>query len=758
MRFKLSALAVLSLFAHSAFGFEPFTIQNIRIEGAERTEAGTIYNYLPVHVGETFDRLRAQQGVAALFATGFFSDVRLEVEGSDVVVVVQERPVISKLTLIGIKAIPDEDLRKSLKSIGLSEARVFDQSTLDAAALELRQQYHSRGKYSASVVTKTVPAGKGALEVIIEASEGTTASIVDINIIGNKNFKEEKLLGKIDQGTAVWWKPFSSADEYSKVRLQSDEEKIRSFYLNNGYIQFDMLPSLVTISPDRHNVYITMLLSEGSRYTFNDIKFYGESPLSETELKQLTAIEAGEVFSREKITSAISKITDRLGDHGYAFASVNPIPEINSEKNTVNFVFYIDIGRRFYVDRINVTGNSATRDEVIRRELRQMESAKYSTSKIKRSKERLDLLGYFGKVDISPAAVQGASDLLDLDVKVTEKKNGNIQLGLGFSQGQGLVLNAGISQSNVFGSGNRLDLKLNGSKLNRTYSLSYTNPYWTQDGISRSFDLYQRYVDPTSIDLGSYTTETIGTKVRFGVPISETNSIYYGLGVESQRMRLYENSPTQYYDFTQKHGDSYKTILATIGWSSDGRDSYISPTKGTFQNLSLEAGTPAGDIKYYKINYQHQWFYPLSDSLTFMANGELGYANGYSGQELPFYLNFYGGGVQSVRGYKSGSLGPRDASNNSLGGDRRVNGNVELLFPFPGDDDIKAVRPSLFIDGGWVYGAGETLDLGQLRYSAGAAISWVSPLGPMKFSLGYPLNKKEGDKTETFQFTLGNIF
>lgn len=758
MRFKLSALAVFSLFAQTAFGFEPFTIKNIRIEGAERTEAGTIYNYLPVHTGEKIDELRAQQAVTALFATGFFNDVRLEIDGEDLIVIVSERPVIGKLTFIGIKDIPEEELRKSLKTVGLAEARVFDRSTLDAAVQELKQQYYSRGKYSAEVTTKISPVDKGRVEVVIEAAEGLVAKIDNINIIGSKAFSEEKLLGKLDLGRSKWWKPFSTADKYSKVRLQGDEETLKSLYQNNGYIEFDLKPSLVSISPDKKKIYISMSLSEGEQYSVSDIKFAGDSLLSEEEMRSLIPITNGDIFSKSKVTASINKLVERLGDDGYAFANINAIPELDSANRKISFTFVIDMGRRVYINRINVVGNTVTRDEIVRRELRQMESAKYSSGKIKRSKERLDLLGFFSDVSINTSPVQGSPDQVDLNVNVVEKQTGNIQLGMGFSQGQGVVLSGAISQNNIFGTGNRLDLKLNGSKVNRVYSLSYVNPYWTTDGVSRSFDIYKRYVDPTSVDLGAYTTESIGTRVRFGVPITETNSIFYGFGYEEQKMQLYDNSPQKYFDFVDTFGDKYSTVLTTMGWSADGRDSFLAPTSGIYQNISLEAGLPLADIRYYKLNYQYQWFYPLSSIFTFMANGELGFARGYSGNELPFYLNFFGGGVQSVRGYKSGSLGPRDTSNNSLGGDRRVNGNLELFFPLPNMEEDKSVRASVFVDGGWVYGAADKLDLGRLRYSMGSALSWASPVGPLKISVAYPLNKQDQDKTEFFQFSIGGGF
>lgn len=758
MRFKITALAVLSLFAQSAFAFEAFTVKQIRIEGAERTEAGTIYTYLPVHSGDRIDELKMQQALNALFATGFFSDVRLEIEDQDLIVVVQERPVVSKLSFVGIKDIPEDELRKSLKGAGLAEARVFDQSVLDGAVQELRRQYFSRGKYSVDLKARVTPMDKNRVDVTIEATEGVAAKIRALTIIGNEAYSDSKLLGLMSLNTGTWWNPFSSSNQYSKARLQGDEETLRSWYQNRGFIEFDLRPTQVAIGPEKKDVFITLSLSEGSAYSLGTIDFAGEMLLPEAELRELMGLKTGDVFSREKIRMGINRIVERLGDDGYAFATVNAMPELNQVKHIANFTFMIDAGRRIYVNRINISGNTQTRDEVIRREMRQLESSVYSTSKIKRSKRRLDMLGFFSEVNVETPPVPGVNDRVDLNVKVTEKETGNLLFGLGYSQGQGLILNASVSQANFMGTGNRVDLKLNGSKLNRVYSLSYTNPYWTPEGISRGFDLYQRFVDPTSVDLGQYTTETTGARVRFGVPISETNSIFYGIGLEHQAMRLYENSPQKYFDFVNEFGDDYYTALATLGWSSDKRDNATVPTAGTFKSFNIESGLPLGDIRYIKSSYHHQWFYPLSSNFTFMANGELGWARGYGGQDVPFYLNYYNGGVDSVRGYRPGSLGSRDINDDPIGGDRRIVGNLELFFPVPTFDDDKTVRTSIFLDGGWVYGAGESMDLGKMRYSTGLALTWVSPLGPLKFSFGLPLNKEDTDKTQTFQFQLGNIF
>lgn len=758
MRFKITALAVLGLFAQSAHAFEPFAVRDIRIEGAERTEAGTIYTYLPIHSGDRIDEQKVQQALVALFDTGFFSDVRLDIDGNDLVVVVQERPVISSLTFTGINDINVDDLRKSLKGVGLAEARVFDQALLDNAMQELRRQYYARGKYSVQITPRVTAIDKSRVDIAVEVSEGVTAKIRKLTIIGNEAFTESRLRSRLSLDLEPWWNPLSSRSQYSKARLQGDEEALRSYYQNRGFIEFELNPTQVGISPDKKNIFITYSLNEGGAYTVGEVRFAGEYLLPPEELAKLLGLKKGDVFSRQAVTEGINRIVERLGDDGYAFANVNAIPELDKNNHIANFTFVVDAGRRIYVNRINVTGNTQTADEVIRREMRQLEAAPYSTSKIKRSKRRLDALGFFSEVNVDTPAVPGSPDQVDLNVRVTEKETGNMLFGVGYSQGQGVVLNASVSQANFMGTGNRVELRLNGSKVNRVYSLSYTNPYWTPDGISRGFDIYQRYVDPTGVDLGQYSTETVGGRVRFSVPISESNSIFYGVGVENTLMQLYDSSPQKYFDFVDTYGNRNYTVLGTIGWSSDSRDSPFTPTTGSFSSLNVETGLPLGDIKFVKVTYQHQWFYPLSRYFTFMANGELGWAAGYAGQKLPFYQNFYAGGVESVRGYRSGSLGPRDVNNDSVGGDRRVVGNLELFFPLPNMEEDTSVRPSLFVDGGWIYGLDERLDLGELRYSAGAALTWVSPLGPLKFSFGFPLNKKEGDKTQRFQFQLGNVF
>lgn len=758
MRFKLSALAVLGLFAQTAFAFEPFTVRQIRIEGAERIEAGTIYTYLPLKSGDHLDSTGAQQAMNSLFATGFFNDVRLEIDGEDLVVVVQERPIISVLRLSGFKDFNESELRSSLKAAGLAEARVFDQALLDGAVQELERQYFGRGKYSVQINARVTPLDKNRVEVSLDVSEGLASKIRELTITGNQAFSTKKLLDRLSLSTGSWWNPFDSSDVYSKVRLQGDEETLRSYYQNRGFIEFDMGPTQVSISPDKKDIFIAYSIKEGAAYTVGDISFAGEKLVPEDELRQLVGVKAGEVFSRDAISASVMRISERLAEDGYAFATVNPVPELDQKKHIVSFVFVIDPGRRIYVNRINITGNTVTRDRVIRREMRQLESSVFAGKSIKTSKRRLDMLGFFSDVRVDTPRVPGTSDQVDVNVKVTEKETGNMLFGLGYSQSQGAVANASIAQSNFLGTGNRLELRLNGSQLNRTYSLSLNEPYWTMEGVSRGYDIYQRYVDPTSVDLGQYSTETIGTRVRFGVPISESNSVFFGLGLEKQKTQLYDNTPQKYVNFVNEYGSENLTVLGTVGWASDERDSGFKPTRGSYQRLSIEGALPGGDIQYVKASWQYQWFYPVTRHLTFMANTELGWGAGYGGQKLPFYQNFYAGGVDTVRGYRSSSLGGRDENGDPLGGDRRAIGNLELFFPITASEEESSLRTSVFLDGGWVYSPGEPFDLGKLKYSTGLALSWISPMGPLKFSLGFPINDEEGDRIQRPQFQIGNIF
>jgi len=759
-------LALAVMFAgQPVLAGELFVIKDIQVEGIQRTEAGTVFNYLPIKVGEVLTDEKTAAAIKALYATGFFKDVRLEARDGVVIVTVEERQSIAKITITGTKEFSEEDLKAGLKQVGLADGRVLDRALLDKAEQELKRQYFNKGKYAVEIKTTLTPLDRNRVAVQFDVVEGDTAKIRQINVVGNKAFTEKELLKEFSSSTPGWLTWYTKADQYSKSRLGGDIESLRSFYLNHGYLEFNVDSTQVLISPDKLNIYITVNVTEGPQYKVSDVKLAGQMLVPEEELQNLVTIVPGEVFVRDRLTETTKKIGDRLGNDGYAFANVNAVPELNKEKATVAFTLYIDPGRRVYVNRINVSGNSKTQDEVIRREIRQMESAYYDAEKINRSRERLNRLGYFSEVNIETPSVSGTTDQVDVNVAVTEKSTGNMMLGAGFSSTDCFVLSGSVSQNNLFGTGNRLALQINSGSVNTLYSLSYTNPYFTLDGVSMGYDIYRRDVDAQEqTDVGAYQTSTIGTGFRFGFPVNERDFISTGVTFENTDVTTFENSPPQYLQFVEDYGDSNTTFLLSASWSRDTRNDFLFPTSGILQRLAAEWATPIGDLQYYKLSYQLQNYFPFRNNFSLMLNGEVGYGRGLNNKPLPFFKNFYAGGVNSVRGYTAGTLGPKDENGDAIGGDTRFVANAELFFPVPGLKDDKSLRMSVFTDTGATFGPYDefgrysSFAFGDLRYSLGVAALWVSPLGPLKFSVAQPLNTKPGDKTEVFQFTFGNTF
>lgn len=761
MKKTLLSVLIASVFSAPVLAFEPFTVKDIRVEGIQRTEAGTVFGYLPVKVGETLNDEKAAQAIKSLFATGFFKDVRIEVEKDVMVVVVQERPAVATINFVGLKEFDKDVIIKALKETGIAEGRIFDRSLLEKAEQELKRQYLTRGKYAANITTTVTPLERNRVGINFNIEEGSAAKIKQINIVGAKAFREKELLGLFELTTPGWLTWYTKNDQYSRQKLSADLEKVKSFYMNQGYLEFAVESTQVSISPDKQDVYITANIVEGERYQVSAVKIAGDFSLAEEELKKLVKVKAGDVFSREKLNETTKAISDRLGKEGYAFANVNAAPEIDKEKRKVAFTIFVDPGKRVYVRRINVTGNTKTRDEVIRREVRQMEGGWYDADKVTASKQRVDKLGFFSEVAVETPAVSGTSDQLDVNINVTEKPTGNLMLGLGTSSTDKVILSGSIAQNNFMGSGNNVAIQVNSAKTYRTYVFSYTNPYFTQDGVSQGFDVYHRTFNTTSTTLAYYSSSSTGGAIRFGFPIGEKESIGVGLGIDSTSIKTYEQTPQYYKDYVAKFGETNLSLPLTLSWASDGKDSFFFPTKGTFQRASLELALPGADLTYYRASYQLQHFIPLNSKFTLMLNGEYGMANGYGQSGLPFFKNYYAGGVTSVRGYKASSLGPiyTDPSTTTqyrLGGNRRLVGNAELLWSLPGMD--KSFRMGWFFDGGQVYGSDEKVELAELRYSTGLTAAWISPIGPLKFSIGKPLNKKEGDKVEAFQFQMGTTF
>ena len=766
--------ALLAFAAPLALAIVPFVVKDIRVEGVQRTEAGTVFSYLPIKVGERIDDEKAAQAVKALFATGFFRDVRLEVQNDVLLVVVQERPTISKVDIAGNKEFDSETLKKALKEIGVAEARIFDRSALERAEQEMKRQYISRGRYAAKVTVTVTPQERNRVAVNITIDEGEPSKIARINIVGASAFPESELLGLMQLTTPGWTTWYTKNDQYSKQKLSADLETLRSFYQNRGYLEFNAESTQVSITPDKEDIYITINVSEGPQYTLSSVRLAGDLPVPGLELSRLVQIRPGDVFSRERLQASTKAISDRLGMEGFAFANVNAVPELDREKRQAAFTIYVDAGRRVYIRRININGNFRTRDEVIRREMRQLESAWYDSTRIDRSKVRIRRLGYFEDVNIETPPVPGTTDEVDVEVTVTEKNTGQLLAGVGYSSAEKLVFNASISQQNIFGSGNALIAAINTSSVNRTISLSFSEPYYTVDGVSRVLEIYQRNTDPGSLSVSQYGSSTAGAAVGFGIPITETDSVNLGFRYEHTNITLFANSPLAYILYVAEFGNVTNNFVLSGGWSRDTRDDILYPSRGRLQSLLGEVALPFGNVEYYKVNYLQQAFWPVYGDFVLMLRGDIGYADGYGGTPLPFFKAFFAGGVGSVRGFQQSTLGPQDIFGNATGGKRKIVGNVELFHPILKGD--KSVRASVFADVGQIWLDGNPLsglpsdalpevvqlrrqaDLQGFRYSAGVGLAWNSPIGPLKFSYAYPLNQKVLDRIQRFQFQVGTIF
>ena len=750
---------VLLALATGAFGqaFRSFVVKDIRVEGLQRIEPGTVFSYLPVKVGETMTEEKAQQALRALFATGFFRDVRLEVENDVLVVLVEERPAIAQISFVGVKEFEIENLRRIMRDVGLTEGQTFDRSVLDGAEQELKRQYLSRGRYAAEVQTTVTPLERNRVGISITVSENDVAKIRSINIVGAQAFRESELLEQFVLRTPGWLTWYTKLDQYSKPKLGADLESLKSFYQNRGYLDFNVESTQVSITPDKRDIYITVNVFEGEKYTVTEVKLDGQMLLPREELEKLIRVKPGEVFSRQRLTESTKAITDRLGNEGYAFANASAFPQIDREKRTVAFSIVVDPARRVYVRRINVAGNTKTRDEVVRREMRQLEGSYYDASKIQLSKTRIDRTQYFKDVTVETAPVADSADQVDVNFTVEEKPTGAMLLGAGYSSVDKIVVSGSVTQANVFGSGKFLSVQVNSGKVNRTYALSYVNPYFTVDGLSQGFDVYTRRTNASSLAVGPYITNTTGGGAKIGYPISESDSISFGLNAENVKLGLFTNSPLSYTNFAAIFGNNYTYGTGSVGWARDRRDSAILPTRGALTRVGVDVAQ--GDLQYYRASLTEQWFYPLSRTTTLSLTGDFGYAHGISGKPVPFFKTYYAGGPGSVRGYRAFSLGPQDANTNVLGGTRKVSGSAEILFPIPGAQADKSLRLAAFIDAGQVYGAAQKVDFGELRYSAGIGLAWTSPFGPLRLSYAQPLNAKKGfDRPERLQFTFGTAF
>lgn len=755
---KLSAIATSLLMALPAWAVDPFTLKDIRVEGLQRVEPGTVFASLPFRIGDQYTDDKGSSAIRALFGLGLFSDVRLQINGDVLVVIVEERPSVADVSFTGIKEFDAEVLKKALREVGLAEGRPFDKALADRAEQELKRQYINRSMYAAQVVTTVTPGERNRVNLNFNVVEGEVAKIKDIRIVGNQAFSESILRDLFDLDTGGWMSWYTKADRYSRAKLNADLETLRSYYLARGYLEFKVESTQVAISPDKQDMSVTINISEGNRFVVSSVALEGEYLGKEQEFKSLVSIRAGEAYNAEDVARTVKAFTDYFGAFGYAFAQVEAAPLIDRVNNRVAFALRAQPSRRVYVRRINVEGNNRTRDEIIRREFRQFESAWYDSDRIRLSRDRIDRLGFFTEVGIDTEPVPGTNDQVDLTVTVAEKPTGNLSIGAGYSQADKLSLIASIKQENVFGSGNYLGLDLNTSSYNRQFVLSTTNPYFTQDGVSRTFDLYYKTTRPYDAQGGDYEIATPGVGVRFGVPFTETDTVFFGVGAERVKVKEGDQLPEAYRD----QGGTY--LPATIGWARDNRDSALVPTEGRLQRLNSEFGL-GGDRRYAKLTYQFQQYLPITRQYTFAFNTELGVGKGLGGKTFPVLRNFYGGGLGSVRGFEQGTLGPTSAVIGSttgetvnIGGARNIVFNAEFIAPFPGAGNDRTLRWFAFVDAGNVYGESESVDFSKMRSSVGVGLSWISPVGPLRFALANPVRKFSGDRIQKFQFQIGTSF
>lgn len=739
---------------------DTFEIKDIRVEGLQRISAGTVFNFLPVKVGDEMTDKDAKSIIRALFKSKYFDDVAVEEQEGVLVIKVSERPAISSIEFVGNKDLDSKELLKSLSRMGFAEGQVFQQAILERVELELERQYFSRGKYGVDISSDVTPLDRNRVAIRITMAEGVVATIASINIVGNTSFDEDDLLADFESTTGGMLSSFTHDNQYSRQKLSADLETLRSFYLDRGYVDFSVESTQVSITDDKKQMFITINIQEGQRYKVKEVRLAGDLIVPENELFDLVTIKKDAVFSRKAITQSTEYLTDRLGNDGYAFANINAVPAIDRENREVTLTFFVDPGRRAYVRRINIAGNSKTRDEVLRREMRQQESAWISTSKVDQSRARMKRLGYFDDVNVETIPVPGTADQVDLDFNVSETPSGSLSAGLGFSQSDGLIFNANVVQKNFLGSGKHINFGFNNSSVNTVYSFGYTNPFATVDGISQGFNAFFRETDADEANIASFSTDVWGGDISFGIPISEINRIRLAFGYENTELHLPTDNTISYYDeFVAEEGDSFDTWTVTLSWSSDTRDNAILPTRGTSQSLSAEVSIPVGSLQYYKVRYKHKWFHPVTDSLTFSLGGNLGYGDAYGDTELfPFFQNFYAGGIRSVRGFKSNTLGVQE-DDQALGGNFLVTGGAELIFPIPFiKKKLKSFRLSTFIDVGNVFAEDQDFDAGDLRYSAGLSAVWISPFGAMTVSIAQPFNDESEDEVENFQFSLGSTF
>ena len=767
---RSAAACLLAVLPAVALG-QSFVVEDIRVEGLRRVSTGTVFNELPIAVGDEATPGDTAEAIKRLFATGFFDDVRIERDGSAVVVIVEERPSIANIEFSGNDKLETEDLLESLRRVGLSVGRIFDPAILDRTEQEIRETYFAQGRYSAEVETTVTPLERHRVGIHFEIGEGEVARIRHINIVGNRSFDEDDLLDLFDSTTRTLFSWLTGSDRYSKQKVAGDLERLRSHYLDRGFVNFSVDSTQVSVTPDKRFIYITINVSEGKTFEVGKVELAGELIIPPEELLDLVEVREGDVFNRSDVAATAASVKDRLGDEGYAFANVNPVPEVREEEGEVDIAFFVDPGQRVYVRRIEFRGNHQTRDEVLRREMRQLEGAWVVNRDLNRSRQRLLQLGHFDEVRIETQPVPGTSDQVDVIVHVTERASGALLLSAGYAQDRGALVNVAVTQENLFGTGNAASLTFNNSTSQREYAVAYTNPYFRPEGISRRLFARHEETDARELDISDYSTDVTGAGVNFGIPFTEYDRFHVGISAEAIDFTPGINASREVRGFAEEIGGSsgrggdYIELLGTARWSRDSRDRRILPTEGSYSSALAEVTIPGSELGYYRTRLSHQQFFPVTERWILMAEAEVGYGDGYGDTDsLPLTSHFYAGGVRSVRGFRSNTLGPRDTPTRPgvvarpIGGDFLTLGRAELILPLPFLDESTQFRLTGFLDAGNVFESIDDFEADEIRYSTGFSTIWFAGIGIITTSWGFPLNAKSGDREQRFQFTIGTTF
>ncbi len=801
----IAAVVSIGLSANVAMA-KSFVVKDIRVEGLERISPGTVYSSIPIKVGQAYDDEQAASTIRALYGLGLFSDVRVEPRGEDVVVVVREAQTINEISVTeDLDGFDKKTLLEALGKFGISAGVPFNKSTEDQAIQEVKRMYEAKGYYNIDVSSVVTPIENGRVNVYFKIVEGPSARIRSVNFVGNQAFKSSTLQGEMLMDDGGWMSWYTKSDRYAEDRLNTDLQALRDFYLNRGYLEFRIDSTQAALSQDKKHIDVTINLTEGPRYVVSGVSLAGSWLGKEDEFRSLVSIKPGEVYKLDDVRETLSKMNARFGDYGYAFARVTAEPVLNREQHQVALVLNAAPDQRAYVRNINIRGNAKTRDEVIRREMRQLESSWFSQNKVALSRDRIDRLGYFQDIQIEPVPVPGTNDVTDLDVNVKERPTGSVTFGAGYSTSEKLTFTAGIAQENIFGSGQSFSAHVETGKYNKSVNVSSTDPYFTSSGVSRTFNLYGMRSEPYASQSGSvydYQVQSLGGNITFGIPISESNTIFLGAGVENYKLKpggsdvqpdassinanvlrgyaqtypgyldsnlWWKLTPEQYqYYVTNGYKYGGYGLPLTLGWAYDTRDSSLAPTRGMYHRVS-GAISPAGDLRYAMAAYRFQFYQPITKNVTFAFNTDLAYGKGLGSKPFPFFKNMYSGGLGSVRGFEQGALGVRNYAYNgsdyAVGGDRKFNVNMELVTPFPGATNDKTLRIFGFLDAGQVYSDNKVLkalpinvNAEKVRVSAGIGLRWISPMGPLSLAFGWPVKKYEGDKLQKVQFQIGTSF